>query len=50
MGRNCSILQQGLEEEGYTVSSAADGSLAFEKNPKETLTLFYLIGCCPRQV
>jgi hypothetical protein len=35
-------LQQGLEEEGYTVSSAADDGIAFEKNQKQkTLTLFY---------
>jgi DNA-binding response OmpR family regulator len=37
-------LQQGLEEEGYTVS-AADGSLALRKS-KENFDLILLIGCC----
>jgi hypothetical protein len=37
-----------IEEEGYTVSSAADGSILL-KNPKsKTLTLFYWIGCCQK--
>jgi DNA-binding response OmpR family regulator len=40
-------LQQGLEEEGYTVSSAADGSLAL-KNPKENFDLILLDWMLPK--
>jgi DNA-binding response OmpR family regulator len=40
------FLQQGLEE-GYTVSSAADGSLAFEKS-KENFDLILLDWMLPK--
>ncbi|MBB1194371.1 DNA-binding response regulator [Flavobacterium sp. SOK18b] len=42
------FLQQGLEEEGYTVSSAVDGSLAFEKIQKENFDLILLDWMLPK--
>ncbi|MFV8332903.1 response regulator transcription factor [Flavobacterium sp. XS2P14] len=42
------FLKQGLEEEGYTVSSAADGSLAFEKIQKENFDLVLLDWMLPK--
>lgn len=42
------FLQQGLEEEGYTVSSAADGSIAFEKIQKQNFDLILLDWMLPK--
>ena len=42
------FLQQGLEEEGYAVSSATDGSLAFEKIQKENFDLILLDWMLPK--
>lgn len=42
------FLKQGLEEEGYTVSSATDGSLAFEKIQKENFDLILLDWMLPK--
>ena len=42
------FLQQGLEEEGYTVSSAADGNIAFEKIQKQNFDLILLDWLLPK--
>ena len=42
------FLQQGLEEEGYTVSSATDGITAFEKIQKENFDLILLDWMLPK--
>jgi DNA-binding response OmpR family regulator len=46
MRQDYSVLQQGLEE-GYTVSSAADGVLHL-KNPKENFDLILLDWMLPK--
>ncbi len=42
------FLQQGLEEEGYTVISAADGSIAFDKIQKQNFDLILLDWMLPK--
>ncbi len=42
------FLQQGLEEEGYTVSSAADGVSAFDKIQKQNFDLILLDWMLPK--
>jgi DNA-binding response OmpR family regulator len=48
MRQGCSVLQQGLEEEGYTVSSAADGSIL--RKQKENFDLILLDWMLPKMM
>lgn len=42
------FLQQGLEEEGYEISSASDGSMGFEMIQKESFDLILLDWMLPK--